>query len=158
MEIMQRLSFDNGNRRLSSCSFSNYSRMSFSEEMILEKNNKLAEPSFFTVSMPNSTRTFSPHIIISSTLSESEYSCQKKKRKGTVNRADCIRKRIKTHFNQYLLKVLNRKINTAFPNLTLGKLSQRFIADVKIEPILSNEHILQTIFRSFCIATKLKWT
>lgn len=77
------------------------------------------------------TKTFTPKIIISST--ENFIPSRKLGKRGTVNRADCIRKRIKTHFNQFLLKYLNSKVQAKFPLLGLGKLSQCFIADVKIE-------------------------
>lgn len=61
-------------------------------------------------------------------------------KKITTNRADCIRKRIKTHFNQYMLRKLNYEIRKFFPSISLNKLSQRFIADVKIE---SNKHYIE---------------
>jgi hypothetical protein len=114
------------NRSLSSCSFSNFSKTCASDE----SSNK---EEFFTFSEPNSTRKFCPEIII---LYDE---IKKKVKRGTINRADCIRKRIKTHFNQYLLKKINNKISTVFPSLSLGKLSQKFVADVKIE---SNKYFI----------------
>ena len=68
-------------------------------------------------------------------------------KKATTNRADCIRKRIKTHFNQYMLRKINTEIRKYFPSLCLNKLSQRFIADVKIES--NKNHIelpVRTVF------------
>lgn len=132
--INTRFSFDTKNRRYSTCSFSTYSRMSFSEGEICDVQIK-EEPVFYSVSEPNfSIRQFTPQIIISPDESQ-----KKLCKKVTVNRADCIRKRIKTHFNQFLLKLINKKINSEFPNISLGKLSQIFIADVKIE---SNKHYI----------------
>lgn len=115
------------NRRFSSCSFSNYSKTNASDEASSGKEE------FFTFSEPNSTRKFCPQIIISND------EIKKKLSRGTINRADCIRKRIKTHFNQFLLKKVNEKINHSFPSLSLGKLSQKFVADVKIE---SNKYFI----------------
>lgn len=122
--------------------------------------------SFYIDSEPNLFRKFSPKIIISADTTP----IKADRKKVTLNRADCIRKRIKTHFNQYLLKVINRSISRKFPKLSLSKLSQQFIADVKIEsnkkyidlPIkevlteefkgsrshLDNQQIINTIFES----------
>lgn len=74
-------------------------------------------------------KTFTPKIIIWS----ENIITKKMTRKVTINRADCIRKRIKTHYNQFLLKYINKEISTYFPNLCFMKLSQNFISDVKIE-------------------------
>lgn len=115
------------NRRFSSCSFSNYSKTCASDEASSSKEY------FFTFSESNSIRKFCPKIIISND------EITKKVDKRTNNRADCIRKRIKTHFNQFLLKKINERINNSFPSLSLGKLSQKFIADVKIE---SNKYFI----------------
>lgn len=71
-------------------------------------------------------KRFTPKIII-------PLSSKNPSKKVSVSRSDCIRKRIKTHFNQYLLKTLNSEISKHFQELSLGKLSQKFIADVKIE-------------------------
>lgn len=59
--------------------------------------------------------------------------------KSTLIRADCIRKRIKTHFNQYLYRRICEKMKDFSANFSLCKLSQKFIADVKLE---SNKLIL----------------
>lgn len=53
--------------------------------------------------------------------------------KTTLVRADCIRKRIKTHFNQYLYRTISRKLQQYSIDVSLCKLSQKFIADVKLE-------------------------
>jgi len=90
---------------------------------------------FIEESELNPIKTFTPKIIIWT----ENIITNKLTKKVTINRADCIRKRIKTHYNQFLLKYLNQQISAAFPNLSLMKLSQNFISDVKIE---SNKHYL----------------
>jgi hypothetical protein len=128
-----------GERKASTYSFSTYPRLSFSEG---DSDSDYKETSFFfSYEEASPIKTFTPQIIISS------YEADQMKKivtKGTVNRADCIRKRIKTHFNQYMLKVVNKKISSFFPSLALGKLSQRFIADVKIE---SNKEFIELPIR-----------
>ncbi len=95
---------------------------------------------FSIISESNPIKLFTPKIIISSNSISSAKSSpvrMSKFKKGTINRADCIRKRIKTHFNQFLLRILNKKLKSSsiqtLSLLTLTKLSQNFIADVKIE-------------------------
>lgn len=124
------------NRRSSNCSFSTFSINSNKDLTISdEANENKPNLKFFTTTEPNNTtRKFSPQIIISANSMQTAARMKtKRSKKSTLNRADCIRKRIKTHFNQYLIKTLNRKINMIFPYLSLCKLSQKFIADVKIE-------------------------
>ncbi len=123
------------NRRSSNCSFSTYS-FSSNKEVLLEEgiDRKSTAVKFYTSVEPNTIRKFSPQIIISANaVKEIPRVKTKRSIKSTLNRADCIRKRIKTHFNQYLIKILNRKISSIFPLMSLCKLPQKFIADVKIE-------------------------
>lgn len=106
-----------------------FSEISFTYYTIGESG----EETSFTITEyePTFTRTFKPKILISASAECSQV--KQLRTKVTVNRADCIRKRIKTHFNQYLLKLVNKHISKKFPRLTIAKLSQQFIADVKIE-------------------------
>lgn len=123
----------------------------FNEEMKADTNGNLPssnskEKQFISEETINSSKVFTPVVLIKehkriSKLKKLGKVKQKNGSKGldlpssTVNRADCIRKRIKTHFNNFLLKHLNAIIKSKLPHLRikLQKLSQRFIADVKIE-------------------------
>jgi len=108
----------------------------------------------------DSIKIFKPKIIISSSSIEEDLICKKMsidtlelerertKTKVTINRADCIRKRIKTHFNQFLLKHTNQKIKESGINEFMGKLSQKFIADVKIE---SNKNYLDLTLKDIFV-------
>jgi hypothetical protein len=108
----------------------------------------------------NCHKFFTPVIIISSSSIEKDLDHKKMsidtldterertKIKVTINRADCIRKRIKTHFNQFLLKHTNQKIKESGINEYMGKLSQKFIADVKIE---SNKNYLDLTLKEIFV-------
>ena len=56
-----------------------------------------------------------------------------KKEKITLKRLDCIRKRVKVCFNNFLLSYLNNQIKSEGFNYALSKLHQNFVADVKIQ-------------------------
>lgn len=160
-------------RRGPSIKVSGYSEISFSSFSAHHDSNDNSRGfkgefsfSIYIDREPSHFRKFSPKIIISAEATP----VKTERKKVTLNRADCIRKRIKTHFNQYLLKLINRSIAKKFPKLSLSKLSQQFIADVKIEsnkkyidlPIkavlseefkgsrshLDNQQIIKTIFES----------
>lgn len=93
------------------------------KEVLFEKNPTINTISTMTTNNMNLNSD-------SNNITQNLKACSQK---ATVNRADCIRKRIKTHFNQFLLKHINEIVHKFLPNLSFGKLSQRFIADVKIE-------------------------
>lgn len=141
MDIYSHLdTLQRSDRKLSTYSFSTFPRYSFSEGDS-DSDGKESTAFFFTNEESSPTKTFTPQIIIASPeISQSNSDLKK----GTVNRADCIRKRIKTHFNQYVLRIINKQISKHFPSLSLGKLSQRFIADVKIE---SNKQYIELPIR-----------
>lgn len=109
-----------------------------SQQYFLENNQNFFK--FSIISESNPIKLFTPKIIISTNSFNSAMSSpvrMSRFKKGTINRADCIRKRIKTHFNQFLLRLLNKKLKSSsiqmLSLLSLTKLPQGFIADVKIE-------------------------
>jgi hypothetical protein len=152
-------------RRTSSLSHSN-TTVSYDEERFqprkFTKTSKCFLNSLNIIEEQENTfgqRYFNPVIIISSSDEIEKDLDHKKmsidtldtigtKTKVTINRADCIRKRIKTHFNQFLLKHTNQKIKESGINEYMGKLSQKFIADVKIE---SNKNYLDLTLKEIFV-------